>query len=199
MKNVVLSNIVIVALAVAATLTSCKKDIIDDDKDAIMKFTTAKSGRVLFTIAGSGMATIDWEDGSVSTVTLVPPQLNICAHDYSSATSRTITITGKHIIYFDCILEQLTSVDVRGNADLEYLNVFGNKLTSLDMSHNIGLTYLHCGNNELSNSALNDLFETLHGYDGIKTVIIGLNPGINNCNRSIATNKGWTIAITSSD
>ena len=199
MKKAVLSYIVIVALAVAATFTSCSKDIIDDDKDAVMKFTTAKSGRVLFTIAGSGIATIDWGDGAINTVTLVPPQLNICSHDYSRAASRTITITGKHIIYFDCILEQLTSVDVSENAELIYLNVSVNRITSLDVSQNPALEVLDCGWNELSRFALNDLFETLHSNEGTKKIIIAGNPGTNSCNENIATDKGWTIAISPSD
>ena len=199
MNKVVFSYIVILALAVAATLTSCNKDIIDDDKDAIMKFTTAKSGRVLFTIAGDRIATIDWGDGLISTVTLVPLELNICAHDYSSATSRTITITGKYITYFDCILEELTSVDVSENAELIYLDISCNNITHLDVSKNTVLEILGCGWNELSTSALNNLFETLHSYEIPKKIIIHGNPGTNSCNEKIATDKGWIIAISPSD
>ena len=197
MKKVVLSHIVIVFLAMAATFTSCYK--VEEDKDAIMKFTTAKSGRVLFTIAGDGITTIDWGDGLVSTVTLTPPQFLICAHDYSSATSRTITITGKYIPYIDCSLEQLTSVDVSENVELSYLDVSCNRITSLDVSKNPVLENLGCGWNELSKFALNDLFETLHSNEGIKKISIAGNPGANNCNESIATNKGWTFTISLSD
>ena len=201
MKKVVLNFFVIAAIAVTATFTSCEKDIIDNEEDTTMQFVTAKSGLVSFTIAGSGTATIDWGDGSVITVTLVPLEFFICGHDYSSEVSRTITVTGKNITYFDCILVRLTNVDVSKNINLKYLDVSVNKITSLDVSKNIALEYLHCGWNELTNSALNDLFKTLHmnNNEREKKIIIGGNPGTDNCDKSIATNKGWTVAITSSD
>jgi len=102
MKKVVLNYLVIAAIAVAATFTSCEKD---NEEIATMQFTTAKSGMVTFTITGSGTATIDWGDGSaVSTVTLDPSQFKICGHNYSSDVSRTITVTGKYITDFECIL-----------------------------------------------------------------------------------------------
>jgi Leucine-rich repeat (LRR) protein len=88
---------------------------------------------------------------------------------------------------------QLTSLNVSGATALTYLNCNNNELTSLDVSGSTALTYLNCLNNQLTSSALNALFETLHSNIGSKTIYIGGNPGTNGCDRSIATNKGWTV------
>jgi hypothetical protein len=199
MKKEVFNYFVIVALAVSATFTSCEKDNKDIEEDSTMQFTTAKSGIVSFTVAGIGIASIDWGDGWESTVTLVPLEFYICGHDYSSDVSRTITVTGKNITHFEFNFEQLTSVDASENTKLRCLDVASNKITSLDVSENINLEIIHCGWNALSSTALDNLFKTLHNNKGPKQIIIGGNPGTNSCNRSIATNKGWTVSITSSD
>ena len=84
------------------------------------------------------------------------------------------------------------------NTVLTMLNCSYNQLKSLDLSNNTALTELSCGSNELSDSALNALFETLNNNEGKKIISIRVNlgtnnPGIANCDRSIATNKGWTV------
>ena len=64
-------------------------------------------------------------------------------------------------------------------------------ITSLNVSGLTALTGLQCDGNELQYLALNALFETLHSNAGKKYISISGNPGSSNCNRSIATNKGW--------
>ena len=87
----------------------------------------------------------------------------------------------------------LTNLDVSKNQELTHFYCGLNELTSLDLSKNTVLTSLNCYNNELTGSELDALFETLHDNEGKKTISIRRNPGTNDCNRSIAINKGWTF------
>ena len=50
-----------------------------------------------------------------------------------------------------CNSNQLTSLDVSNNIDLEILWCHANNLTSLDISNITSLTYLNCRNNQLNN------------------------------------------------
>ena len=101
-----------------------------------------------------------------------------------------------------CYQTQLTSLDISKNTALTDLSCTRNQLTSLDVSKNVVLKLLECPNNQLTNTALNNLFGTLHSNDNIYTywdyipgkyIVIRDNPGINDCNRGIAESKGWTI------
>jgi YD repeat-containing protein len=53
------------------------------------------------------------------------------------------------------------------------------------------LTLLFCNGNQLTTAALNALFGTLHSNRGY--INIEGNPGEEDCNRSIAKNKGWSF------
>ena len=91
---------------------------------------------------------------------------------------------------------ELTSLNASGLTALEYLEVNGNvKLTSLNVSGCTVLNELDCSGNQLTTSGLNALFETLPDRSdsfNIRLKIDG-NPGTDDCNRSIATNKNWYI------
>ena len=121
----------------------------------------------------------------------------------------------------DCRGNQLTTLDVSKNTALEVLRCDQNRLTDLDVSKNIALKILECNYNQLtildvsntslmflsvvgnqfSASALNNLFRTLPDYskDNRGNAIyiseraenvVG-NPGILDCDRSIAEERGW--------
>lgn len=92
-----------------------------------------------------------------------------------------------------CGYNQLINLDVSKNTKLYKLDCRENKLKSLDVSRNIELRHLSCHDNELDADALNFLFGTLLGDDYWKEIYIHNNPGTNTCDRSIATNKGWTV------
>jgi len=102
-----------------------------------------------------------------------------------------------------CDDNQLKSLNVRGLANLITLqcgkHVYTpdrhNRLTSLDVSGCVSLKSLNCEENLLSGDALNDLFKTLHGNEVLpyKSIVIKNNPGTNDCDSSIAENKGWQI------
>ena len=91
---------------------------------------------------------------------------------------------------------ELTSLNASGLTALEYLEVNGNvKLTSLNVSGCTVLNELDCSGNQLTTAGLNALFETLPDRSdsfNIRLKIDG-NPGTDDCNRSIATNKNWYI------
>ena len=95
-----------------------------------------------------------------------------------------------------CINTLLTALDVSKNTALTELWCPYNKLTALDVSKNTALTWLGCESNQLTAGALNALFETLHGNtipNKSKNIHISDNPGADGCNRTIATQKGWTF------
>jgi hypothetical protein len=93
----------------------------------------------------------------------------------------------------ECHDNQLTSLNVSKCTALTELRCWDNKLTSLDVSKNTVLNDLDCSGNQFSAKSLNALFRTLHSNAGNKTIYIGSNPGTNDCDRSIATNKGWEV------
>jgi hypothetical protein len=90
---------------------------------------------------------------------------------------------------------QLTNLDVSKNTALRNLSFASNQLTNLDVSRNTFLSFLSCAGNLFTAISLNTLFEKLHDnhIDGGKSISIHFNPGTNNCDRSIATNKGWEV------
>ena len=97
---------------------------------------------------------------------------------------------------------QLTELDVSKNIMLTILWCGFNQLTELDVSENVVLRRLSCGSNLLTTDALNALFSTLHdniftygwgGWGIEKEISIGSNPGTDNCDPSIAEDKGWTV------
>jgi len=105
--------------------------------------------------------------------------------------SRNTALTGLY-----CNINYLTDLDVSKNTELYYLACHTNQLTKLDVSANSKLRILYCENNQLTSEALNAMFGTLHdnAITGF-TKVVGItdNPGTNDCNASIAENKGWSV------
>jgi len=92
-----------------------------------------------------------------------------------------------------CGWNQLKSLDVHNNTALKLLQCASNELSSLDVSGLDGLTDLYCYGTKMDVTALNALFSSLNSTAGLKTIYIGINPAYKDCNRSIATNKGWIV------
>jgi hypothetical protein len=76
------------------------------------------------------------------------------------------------------------------------LNCGNNQLVALDATTNTALTNFHVQHNLFDAAALNALFGTLHSNTGTKYVYIRDNPGAANCDKTIATGKGWTVNTT---
>jgi len=99
---------------------------------------------------------------------------------------------------FGCRNNQLTSLDVSKNTELTEFGCDKNRISRLDVSNNNMLDGLYCDFNILSSDNLNNLFESLHSNPPSsefwgKRISISGNPGADECNVSIAENKGWIV------
>jgi Leucine-rich repeat (LRR) protein len=96
-----------------------------------------------------------------------------------------------------CRRNQLTTLDVSKNTALKELRCDYNQLTTLDVSKNTALQQLDCKGNQLTDTALNNLFGTLHSntIEYGKWIDIRGNPGTATCDKSIAENKEWGVRI----
>lgn len=109
----------------------------------------------------------------------------------------------KTLVSLDCSENKLTALDVSTNTALNRLECDFNELKSLDVSNNKTLKLLSCVGNQLSANALNDIFRSLPHYRGLEYKEIGViyishrhpgprdNPGVWDCDRSIAEERGW--------
>ena len=113
--------------------------------------TTKAGGEVCIQLCGSGVATIDWGDGSEKDMLTLSKDNSVgIYHTYPNAPIRTIAINGDNITELDCMGCNLTSLDVSKNTELRVLWCNGNQLTNLDVSKNTALTELYCYRNHLS-------------------------------------------------
>jgi Leucine-rich repeat (LRR) protein len=94
--------------------------------------------------------------------------------------------------FLNCADNQLTALDVSHNTKLTTLLCSENQLTTLDVSHNTKVTELDCYGNQLAVAALNALFTSLPTVQS-GDIYISHNPGTADCDRSIATAKGWIV------
>jgi hypothetical protein len=143
-------------------------------------------------LMGSGTATVDWGDGSAKE-TLELSEYTAFVREFPDENFRTITVSGKDITVFSCIWGALSVLDVRRNPMLTELSLKVNQLETLDLTQNTALKYVDIKANQFTAAALNELFGTLHSNGG--TINIAYNPGTDDCNKSIAEAKGWTVEI----
>ena len=86
------------------------------------------------------------------------------------------------------------SLDLSNNPQLWRLEIDDNQLSDFDASIFTRLERIHIRNNLFSTDSLNELFHTLHeNYIIFRRIRIGGNPGSDDCDRSIATAKGWDV------
>jgi len=122
---------------------------------------------VTILLSGTGSVTIDWGDNNSETFTLNAYKEDDWAyfdnkykynHAYSASSTYTIRIEGENITHMTCNSSggELTSLNVRENNRLEYLDCWVNQLTSLDVSKNTLLKSLICQNNQLKDLDLRE-------------------------------------------
>lgn len=109
----------------------------------------------------------------------------------------------KTLTWLRCERNKLTTLNVSTNTSLNRLECDYNQLTSLDVTKNTSLSLLSCVGNQLSANALNDLFRSLPFKRGLEYSEIGTiyisnrhpgtadNPGVWDCDRTIAEERGW--------
>jgi len=145
MKKVVLNHLVIAALAVAAAFTSCgggsgSSGSGGGKSSGKIKMTTERGGDFSFNLTGSGVATVDWGDGSEKvSLTLNENEVRF-SHEYPNASIRTITINGDNITGMQC--SWITSLDVSRCTEMTKLGVNQSEFKNLDISKNTALTKL---------------------------------------------------------
>jgi len=146
-----------------------------NDKQMTM---TTSSRNVSVKLGGNGIAVINWGDGKPSEKITLSATWTTHRRNYTISAAHTITITGN---------------------DVRDLICNGNQLTTLDLSQNTKLQEVNIQNNQFDNEALNTLLATLHDDDNIadeqgdKINYIEDNPGTEDCNPRIATEKGWVV------
>ena len=135
----------------------------DDSYDSYKIKITAKEGTSFyFELSGSGVATVDWRDGSEKdTLTLNDGGVSF-NHTYPKTTKRTIIINGDNITKLNCNFFFLTSLDVSHCNELSKLTY--RTVTSLDLSNNTALTSLSVSDGNFTsldlskNTALTSLY-----------------------------------------
>lgn len=77
---------------------------------------------------------------------------------YNNTQLSSLTIKNNHnLTFLECDYSPLASLDLSGNTELIYLSCEGNQLTSLDLSNNTKLTSLSCEGNQLTSLDLSGL------------------------------------------
>ena len=120
-------------------------------------------------LAGTGYVTIDWGDGTEKATYAFDTDVEFTTytHIYNGTPKRTITITGENVTRLECVGDKinninrndLTSLDLRKNPMLTYLNCGTNLLEDLDLSENKALTILSCRDNQISSLDLSECID----------------------------------------
>ena len=222
MKKLFFYTITIITLLTVADCKRNKKENNPIEPQMILNINPKE--KVEISLKGSGNATIDWGDGKIDNITLIDDSLNTIphyTHQYSNKFTRTITITGGKIRVLFCPDIQLKQLDIKENTVMEELWCYNNQLANLDVSKSVALKGLYCYNNKLttlnvnkntalewlncvdnnfSETALNELFETLCIYKNTSTfggyIEVFENKGADGCNKNIAEKKGWCVIST---
>ncbi len=181
-----------IVMALMVVFVSCKKE----NESNQITMTTART-EVEIRLAGVGIVTLDWGDGSPEE-TVTHGGLKEFNHSYSSETLHTITITGDKIVDIRCQGIQLTTLNVSKNSTLQTLECGWNQLTSLNVSGHINLSYLECSTNYMNATALNALFTSLPTVASGSIYVHYNGPnydssGDRDCDVTIAENKGWNV------
>ena len=99
----------------------------------------------------------------------------------------------------NCLLNQLTELDISQNKKLYRLECAANRLTALDVSKNDKLNYLLCCNNRINGEAMQTLVDGLNTIGGSKYLYIidpsssGEQNVITKKQVKIATSKNWQV------
>ena len=128
---------------------------------------TEANGKVGISLSGSGVATVDWGDGSKKqAVTLGKDSGVKIEHTYQGRSTHAIAVDGDNITSLDCKSSNLTRLDVSSNTELTSLDCSDNRLTHLDISNNTVLSVLWCNGNQLTHLGVgkNTMLTQLYCY-----------------------------------
>ena len=156
-----LKNCIVITFFVFLTMliSSC-------ERNTQMIMTTDKVDSINIGLSGSwGTATIDWGDGTTVSSKDLWAMSTSFSKKYLDKSARIITIKGSRaytIQGLSCFNDQITSLDVSKNPQLESLQIISTKLTDIDVSRNSKLTHLVCVSNKLTNLDVNNNSKLRH-------------------------------------
>ncbi|MDR2425501.1 MAG: hypothetical protein LBD59_12435 [Prevotellaceae bacterium] len=137
-----------------------------------------KNQKVLISIAGNGLITVDWGDGQRDTRN-VSLNAKPWSHDYAKDRKmHTITISGNVVIALECIKTGLVDVDISKNPYLIYFNCTGNHIENIKFGTSKYLSFCMCNENRLTSldlSGNNKLQELTCRKNHISSLVIGEN------------------------
>jgi len=178
------------------------------DKTEIETYSLSESGQTYTHVySGSSIRNITITGNNVMSLNI--SEQGITKLDVSRNPALTRLISGRNplkrldvrnntaLTILDCYVNELTELDLSNNTELTEFNCHSNYLTKLDLSNNIKLWVLNCEDNKLTSQSLNEMFGTLHNYflERSKIAYIAGNSGTNDCDGSIAENKGWYVSL----
>lgn len=113
----------------------------------------------------------------------------------------TIDLSKNRSLYNLTIAANLTSLDISANEYLKVLNCQGNQLTALDVTKNKNIEAINISHNKFGKDALNKVFADLPKSKYMKStppqpqcyIAFYENPGTEDCDTDILTEKGWNI------
>lgn len=97
----------------------------------------------------------------------------------------------KELIFLMLSNNKLTGeINLNNYESISSIDVSNNKITSVNISECPSLVSASFSNNEIDNNTFNSIFSNLPTCENGE-IAINNNPGTNECDRSIATEKGW--------
>jgi len=149
-------------LVVVAALCSCAAEAIlydefrketqqEEPADETPRITmTTDAHQITLFLSGNGTAEIDWGDRKETVTLAVNLAGPAIVRTYSSATERTITISGNNITGLSCNANQITVLDISKYPALTELRCAENSIEVLDLENNTALGVLDCTANQLT-------------------------------------------------
>ena len=100
------------------------------------------------------------------------------------------------LVYLYCSKNEIMSLNLYKNTLLLALTCAENYLSALDLTKNTELQTINCESNHFGETALNEMFNTLHRnppMNNYKELWIDKNLGTQGCDRIVAQGKGWAF------
>lgn len=116
----------------------------------------------------------------------------ISVRESNSLTAISVTECPLLRQFFSYSCPNLISVDVSDNNGLTHIYAQScPSMTSIDISNDPSLQYVNVASGGLDASAIDNMFIQLPTYSGV--VYVYGNPGVSNCDTTIATGKNWAF------
>ncbi len=169
------------------TITITGNSLTKFGSDACLSLDVSKAKGVTYLEFGGAIESIDLSKNT-----------ELLELDCSSSNLSNLDLSKNNkLTCLSCDWSNLSSLDLSKNTSLQSLSCSNNKLEELILNSN-DIKDIGCVNNKLSVTALNNLFNSLptepdKDNNVTRAIVFDRNPGTNDCDRTILTNKGWII------